>query len=171
MSNLYYDEHQEEFEAVTAALKAEMIRIFGESIEKSQHDLNNPEHYSIYFEEMQYTFHPESLNKLDPSLALDKLKVAAFVAKSRQYKSGIFTRNHEDRRWIRALVKPFEGTDAKNICWIDVASVTQFGSESRFDDQLYLTVTTTGGKIYRVSEYLLPTLLIEDGYTELLNAL
>ena len=52
MSNLYYDEHQEEFEAITAALKAEMISIFGESIEKNQHDLNNPEHYSVYFEEM-----------------------------------------------------------------------------------------------------------------------
>ena len=85
----YYDEHQEEFEAVKLALKGEMERIWGSMLKESGDSLDDEATYLNLFEELQYTFSPSSFSKLTPSQDLDEDKIAAFVHRTRGYKHGI----------------------------------------------------------------------------------
>ncbi len=73
----YYDEHQEEFEAVKLALKGEMERIWGSMLKESGDSLDDEATYLNLFEELQYTFSPSSFSKLTPSQDLDEDKIAA----------------------------------------------------------------------------------------------
>lgn len=64
----YYDEHQEEFEAVKLALRGEMERIWGSMLKERGDNLDDEATYLNLFEELQYNFSPSSFSKLTPRM-------------------------------------------------------------------------------------------------------
>lgn len=169
----YYDEHQEEFEAVKLALKGEMERIWGSMLKESGDRLDDEATYLNLFEELQYTFSPSSFSKLTPSQDLDEDKIAAFVARTRGYKHGITIKCRPGRpqKWLKGRIKPLEDAEGTNLCWIDTATIVHIGAGQQFDDQYYLTVTTQTGQSYRVNELRLPGRLLEAAQDSLFRAL
>nr|HEK8519881.1 hypothetical protein [Escherichia coli] len=169
----YYDEHQEEFEAVKLALKGEMERIWGSMLKERGDNLDDEATYLDLFEELQYNFSPSSFSKLSPAQELDKDKIAAFVARTRGYKHGITIKCRPGRpqKWLKGRIKPLEDAEGTNLCWIDTATIVHIGAGQQFDDQYYLTVTTQTGQSYRVNELRLPGRLLEAAQDSLFRAL
>ncbi|WP_347085676.1 hypothetical protein [Escherichia coli] len=169
----YYDEHQEEFEAVKLALKGEMERIWGSMLKESGDSLDDEATYLNLFEELQYTFSPSSFSKLTPSQDLDEDKIAAFVAKTRDYKHGITIKSWPGRpqKWLKGRIKPLHPVEGTNLCWIDTSNIVHIGADRQFDDQYYLTVTTQNGQTYRVNDVLLPGRLLDAAHEALFRAL
>lgn len=114
----YYDEHQEEFEAVKLALKGEMERIWGSMLKESGDSLDDEATYLNLFEELQYTFSPSSFSKLTPSQDLDEDKIAAFVARTRGYKYGITIKARPGhlQKWLKGRIQPLEDAAGTNLC-------------------------------------------------------
>ncbi|EEP7582278.1 TPA: hypothetical protein ACNBXP_004158 [Escherichia coli] len=166
----YYDEHQEEFEAVKLALKCEMERIWGSMLKESGDSLDDEATYLNLFEELQYTFSPSSFSKLTPSQDLDEDKIAAFVARTRGYKYGITIKARPGhlQKWLKGRIQPLEDAAGTNLCWIDTATIVHIGAGQQFDDQYYLTVTTKTGQSYRVNDVRLPGRLLEAAQETLL---
>lgn len=169
----YYDEHQEEFEAVKLALRGEMERIWGSMLKERGDNLDDEATYLNLFEELQYNFSPSSFSKLTPAQELDKDKIAAFVARTRGYKHGITIKCLPGRpqKWLKGRIKPLEDAEGTNLCWIDTATIVHIGAGQQFDDQYYLTVTTQTGQSYRVNELRLPGRLLEAAQESLFRAL
>lgn len=172
----YYDQHPEEFKIITDALKGKMEKIWGDNLKETNQSLDNHEVYLELFEELQYTLRPSSFAELDDPQELDDSRIAAFVAKTRDYKYGILAKRvgptpDSSRTWICGRVEPLQDMKADNICWIDAARVVTTGAGQQFNDQLYLTVTTDDGKAYRVSDYRIPGRLMADAHEALFNAL
>ncbi|HEL7977816.1 TPA: hypothetical protein U0V61_004363 [Escherichia coli] len=169
----YYDEHQEEFEAVKQALKGKMEKIWGSMLKDSGDNLDDEATYLNLFEELQYTFSPSSFSELTPSQDLDEDKIAAFVARTRSYKHGITLKCRPGRqqKWLKGRIKPLEDAEGTNLCWIDTATIVHIGAGQQFDAQYYLTVTTLTGQSYRVNEFRLPGRLLEVAQESLFWAL
>ncbi|MCD7091672.1 hypothetical protein [Klebsiella quasipneumoniae] len=169
----YYDEHQEEFEAVKLALKGKMERIWGAMLKESGDSLDDEAMYLHLFEELQFTFSPSSFRELTPSQELDEDKIAAFVARTRGYKHGITINCQPGRpqKWLKGRIQPLEDAAGTNLCWIDTATIMHIGAGQQFDDQYYLTVTTQTGQNYRVNDLRLPGRLLEAAQKTLFRAL
>jgi len=173
MNIRYYDEHTEEFEAITLALKKDMEKIWGSILEKNGDTLDDETVYAHLFEELQYNFSPESFSELDPELTLNEENIAAFVAKSRHYKTAITVKSVPGKpyKWLKARIEPLSKAEGNNLIWIDSAAIEHIGAGMQFDDQYYLTVTTSSGKTYRVNDFLLPGRLLEHAQESLFRAL
>lgn len=173
MNNNYYDDHQEEFEAVKQALKDEMERIWGSMLKESGDSLDDEATYLNLFEGLQFNFSPSSFRDLTPSQELDEDKIAAFVARTRGYKHGITINCQPGRpqKWLKGRIAPLENAEGNNLIWIDAAAIEHIGAEARFDDQYYLSVTTRSGQHYRVNDVLLPGRLLEAAQKTLFRAL
>lgn len=169
----YYDEHTEEFEAVTLALKKEMEKIWGNMLENDGDSLDDEAIYAQLFEELQYNFSPEYFSELNPAQTLNKEQIAAFVAKSRHYKMAITVKcvPGTPHKWIKARLEPLEDAKGKNLIWLDTAAIEHIGAGMQFNDQYYLTVTTRSGKTYRVNDFRLPGSLLEHAQQTLFRAL
>ncbi|WP_263305039.1 hypothetical protein [Klebsiella pneumoniae] len=85
----YYDKHQEEFEAVTLALKANLEEVWGSSLKNQGESLDDQVTYMKLFEELQYNLNPYYFKENTSAKEMDEDKVAAFVARTRDYKHGI----------------------------------------------------------------------------------
>ncbi|HDT5858256.1 hypothetical protein [Escherichia coli] len=169
----YYDEHQEEFEAVKLALKGEMERIWGSMLKERGENLDDEATYLSLFEELQFNFSPSSFSKLTPSQELDEDKIAAFVARTRGYKYGITINCQPARpqKWLKGRIQPLEDAAGTNLCWIDITTIEHIGAGQQFDDQFFLTVSTQTGQSYRVNDLRLPGRLLNAAHEALFRAL
>ena len=169
----YYDDHSEEFEKVTQALKTEMETIWGSQLKDNGETIDNEKVYAELFEELQFNFSREFFSSLDPAQSLSDEQIAAFVAKSRRYKTGITTKciPAKTQKWIKSRVEPLGNAKGTNLIWIDTAAIEHIGAGRQFNDQYYLTVTTRSGKTYRVNDFLLPGHLLNYSQEALLKAL
>lgn len=169
----YYDEHSGEFDTITQALKKEMEKIWGDSLKKNGDTLDDESVYGQLFEELQYNFSPESFSELDPAQTLNEDQIAAFVARSRRYKTGITVKcvPGKPHRWLKGRIEPFENAEGNNLIWIDVAAIEYIGAGMQFEDQYYLSVTTRSGQTYRVNDFRLPGRLLESAHDTLFRAL
>ncbi|PQQ39483.1 hypothetical protein C6H65_19660 [Photorhabdus luminescens] len=173
MNIRYFDKHTDEFDAITQALKGEMERIWGEYMKEQGESLDNRAVYLGCFEELQYNFSPESFAKLNPAQVLDKDKIAAFVARTRDYQHGITIQALPGcpQKWLKARIKPLEPAEGINLCWIDTARIVTTGAGQQFNDQFYLTVTADDGNTYRVSDVRLPGRLLNNAHEKLFKAM
>lgn len=172
----YYDQHPEEFKVITNALKGKMKEIWGSHLHENNRNIDTHEVYLQLFEELQYMFRTSYFARLDDPQELDDSKIAAFVAKTRAYKHGILVKRvgptfDSARTWIRGRVEPLKDMNARNTCWIDTARIVVTGAGQQFDGQHFLTVTTDDMKVHRVSNYLIPSMLMEDAHEALFNAI
>lgn len=169
----YYDEHSGEFDTITQALKKEMEKIWGSELEKNGDTLDDQAIYAELFEELQYNFSPQSFSELDPAQTLNEDQIAAFVARSRRYKTGITVKcvPGKPHRWLKGRIAPYENAEGNNLIWIDAAAIEHIGAGMQFDDQFYLSVTTRSGQTYRVNDFRLPGRLLESAHDTLFRAL
>lgn len=173
MNIKYYDDHAAEFEAITLALKKQMETIWGESLKENGDTLDDEAVYAVLFEELQYNFSPQSFSELDPAQTLNEDQIAAFVARSRRYKTGITVKcvPGKPHKWLKACIAPYEKAEGTNLIWIDAAAIEHIGAVSQFEDQYYLSVTTRSGQTYRVNDFRLPGRLLESAHDTLFRAL
>ncbi len=104
----YYDKHQEEFEAVTLALKANLEEVWGSSLKNQGESLDDQVTYMKLFEELQYNLNPYYFKENTSAKEMDEDKVAAFVARTRDYKHGITIKSWPGRpqKWLKGRIKP-----------------------------------------------------------------
>ncbi|HIH4935823.1 TPA: hypothetical protein ACYSB6_005215 [Klebsiella pneumoniae] len=169
----YYDKHQEEFEAVTLALKANLEEVWGSSLKNQGESLDDQVTYMKLFEELQYNLNPYYFKENTSAKEMDEDKVAAFVARTRDYKHGITIKSWPGRpqKWLKGRIKPLHPVEGTNLCWIDTSNIVHIGADRQFDDQYYLTVTTQNGQSYRVNDVLLPGRLLDAAHEALFRAL
>ena len=125
MNIKHYDDHTAEFEAITLALKKQMETIWGETLKENGDTLDDEAVYAACFEELQYNFSPQSFSELDPELTLTEDQIAAFVARSRRYQTGITGKCVPGRmhKWLKARIAPYEKAEGNHLIWIDAAAI------------------------------------------------
>ncbi|WP_339366584.1 hypothetical protein, partial [Klebsiella pneumoniae] len=129
--------------------------------------------YMKLFEELQYNLNPYYFKENTSAKEMDEDKVAAFVARTRDYKHGITIKSWPGRpqKWLKGRIKPLHPVEGTNLCWIDTSNIVHIGADRQFDDQYYLTVTTQNGQSYRVNDVLLPGRLLDAAHEALFRAL
>lgn len=130
----YYDKHQEEFEAVTLALKANLEEVWGSSLKNQGESLDDQVTYMKLFEELQYNLNPYYFKENTSAKEMDEDKVAAFVARTRDYKHGITIKSWPGRpqKWLKGRIKPLHPVEGTNLCWIDTSFKSQRGADYPF---------------------------------------